>query len=349
VKRFLGRFAKDEPDRADDPQEDVTHLLDAYAARRYVADPVRPWMLVASRIGLWGAVCLGALGGLAGFLSGGDGEAEAAAPEAAPDPAVVPAQVASMAELVVEEWLTAERADEDRLVGLFVEPPELPERLDGRDIERVRTVAGQLVQPGYWSVTAAVDLVQDIEDPPPDAATGDAATGDEDGPEQLTWFVEVGIVGDPTTALAALRTPAIMPAPPSVEDGWSSTTQRWESPDGEDELAQTVDGFLNALLAGEGDPGRYLASGVEIAPVDPAPLDAVFVNELAVEELEDGRLRVQARVTGVVTEGQEQPLAYELVARWSDDRYEVLQLWGSSTLAGQPAPDASTETTTGAA
>jgi hypothetical protein len=338
VKGWRGWFTRGEPGEpggADDPHEDVTAVLERYAARRYAAQPVRPWMLVASRVGLWGAVVVGALGGMAGCLGGTGGDAEPVAASDGPDPAVVPAQVAGVAEDVVEEWLLAERGDEGRLAGLFVESPELPTRLGGREVRQVRTVAGQLVQPGYWSVTVVADLARPVE--PAEPAEDPVEGSPDPEPEPFTWYVEVGIVGDPRSGLAALRTPAIMPGPPAVAEGWSSNAQRWESPDEDDELARTVEGFLDALLAGEGDPQRYLAPGVEMAAVDPPPLEAVVLDELAVDELDDGRLRVQARVTGLTAGEEEQPLAYELVIRWGE-RYEVLQLWGSSTLAGQPPP-----------
>jgi hypothetical protein len=341
VKRFLGRWSADERDGGADPESDVAELLESYAARRYAARPVRPWMLVASRLGLWAAVGVGAIGGLVGLLSGGDGEAEAVA-EAPPDPAIVPAQVASVAEMVVREWLVATQADEDRMAELFVEPPELPRGVGGRRIRHVQTVTGQLVQPGYWTVVAAADLTRPATTTTTEIGLGDGQdghggqSGQDEQREEVTWFVEVGIVGDPRTTLTALRTPAIVPEPPPAEQGWASTTQRWQVPGPGDDLAQAVSGFLNALLAGEGDPGRYAASGVDISAVDPPPLQSVAIDQLAIEDLEDGRLRVQARVTGAVSEDQEQPLAYELVVRWRDDRYEVLQLWGSSTLAAQP-------------
>jgi hypothetical protein len=339
VQRLFGRFSRGEPGGDDEPHDDVTAVLESYAARRYAAQPVRPWMLVASRVGLWGAVVAGALGGVAGCLGASGDDAEPVAAAAGPDPALVPAQVAGVAEGVVEQWLLAEQGDEGRIARLFVEPPDLPQRLDGREVRQVRTVAGQLVQPGYWAVTVAADLARPGEEPADEPVEG--APPDEDEPEDepepelFTWYVEVGIVGDPRSGLAALRTPAIMPGPPGVAPGWSSNAQRWESPDEEDELARTVEGFLDALLAGEGDPQAYLAPEVEMAAVEPAPLEQVLLDELAVDELDDGRLRVQARITGVTADEQEQALAYELVIQW-DDRYEVVQLWGASTLAGRP-------------
>jgi hypothetical protein len=342
--RLAGRLRRtgepyvDEPDGVEDSESGLAGLLERVASQQYRAEPVRPWMLIASRVALWGAVALGAFGGVVGCLGNGEGQAEAPT-TAPPDPAIVPAQVSSVAELVVREWLTATETDDERLVGLFVEPPQLPRGLAPREVQQVRTVAGQLVQPRYWSVTVAAEMSVEVEvDATEETVTTDPVTGEEitTTEEELTWFVEVGIVGDPTRALAALRTPAIMPGPPAVDEGWSYTAEPWVVPQQGDDLAPTVEGFLAALLADEGDPGRYLAPGVEIPAADPPPLAEVFVEEVSADEQEDGLWRVQVRATGVTAAEEEQPLAYELVVRWRGDRYEVVELWGASTLTGLP-------------
>lgn len=355
MTRLLGRTAKEDgTDGSEDPRAAMAGILQRIASQRYAAEPVRPWMLIASRVALWGAVAVGAFGGVVGCLSDGEGQPEART-TAPPDPAIVPAQVSSVAELVVREWLTATEEDDDRLLGLFVEPPELPRRTAPREVRQVRTVRGQLVQPRYWSVTVAAELATEIEvtdevtEESADETTVDPATGEViEARDVATWFVEVGIVGDPTRALAALRTPAIMPGPPAVDEGWSYTAEPWDIPQPGDELVPTIEGFLAALLANEGDPARYLARGVHIPAADPAPLESVAVDELSVEELEDGRRRVQVRATGFTGADVEQPLAYELVVQWRGDRYEILEVWGSSTLTGLP-PEASATATTSSA
>jgi hypothetical protein len=244
------------------------------------------------------------------------------------DPRVLPAQVARVAEHTVERWLTATGEDEGEVAELFVEPPELPGQLEGRNVVDVHTVAGNASGERYWSVTVAADLEQQLE--PTDE---EVESGDVPEPEYFTWYVEVGIFGDPARGLVALRTPAVMPAPPGVDEEGrpASTDEQWESRAEDDPLASTIDEFLDALMAGEGNPDRYLASG-DIDPIEPAPFDDVHLGDMAVEELDDGTVRVQVMVVGETGVGIEQPLAYEIVLGLNGDEYVILSHWGSATL-----------------
>ena len=181
----------------------------------YAVRPVRPVTQLAARVGLWLAVGLGAIGGIAGLLR--------PVPRAATEDVVdatldavnldmglgVPAPVAGTAERAVEAWLEASDEEEkDDLRRLFVERPVL----DNVDTSRItvlelQTVAGErLYRDGYWTVTVAVDLFE-------------TTTSGETLP-QTTWYVEVGIVGDVSDGLKALTTPAVVPAPLGVPDRW---------------------------------------------------------------------------------------------------------------------------------
>lgn len=304
---------------------------------QYAPEPVRPWMLVGSRVLLWGAVAVGATGGLVGCL------AKTRAPEAPvvaadPDPALVPPQVTATAEHIVERWLMATTEDESEMEELFVEPPDLPSQLAGRYVLDVRTVASLLVGERYWSVTVAAEMEQALETEPTEGSPPAEDTEDPDDEDSssgpFTWYVEVGVVGDPSSGLRAHRTPAIMPPPPAVADDRSSTSEPWRLADQQDDLVQTIDGFLDALLAGRGDPDRYFVEELDVRAIEPAPLEDVFVQEVAVQELDDDVTRVQAKVTGFTEAGGEQPLAYELDVRWTGQEYEILRQWGSATLAG---------------
>jgi hypothetical protein len=101
-----------------------------------------------------------------------------------------------------------------------------------------------------------------------------------------------------------------------------------------------LESFLNALLAGQGDPAPYLASGVDI-PLSPVPVFAsVSVDGMAVVELDDGHLRVWVEATGTTAAGSAVPVAYELLVAPRGGRFDVLEFWGSPTVEDSPEPPA---------
>lgn len=319
-------------------------------ASPYPARPVRPLTRLALRLGLWGAVVLGALGGVVGLLfSGGGGSSD---PEVVPSTQGVPAPVGGMAELVVEEWVLATTEDPARVEALFVESPALPSADDtgGREVLGARAVAGEQVDDGYWAVTVAVDLVDGIgleeastggaDGEADDEAGGDGDDAEEAEPDSVTWYVEVGIVGEEDGALAALRTPAIVPPVAEVAEGWSSRAEEVLEPRVEDLETTTLEDFLRTILVGEGDPTRYVATGVEIAPVDPPPFVDLEITSLTVEERSETVIRAQVYVDATTAAGASQFAAYEVVAEWRGDRLEVLELWGAASLAGRPTDPA---------
>jgi hypothetical protein len=302
---------------------------------RYPTRPVRPATRIALRAGLWTAVGLGALGGIVGLVR----SPEAPTVEGPPDERIVPAPVAGMAETVVEAWLPATDDDQEELEPLFVDPPELPSEDDQRDLEvrQVRTIAGQRLEEGYWTVTVAARVVETVAE-------------EEGGPRQpreATWYVEVGIVGLPKAGLAALTTPAVVPRPPAVETGWQLTTASPSEPEDGSPVVATVEGFLNALLAGQGDPSRYLAPRVPMQAANPPPFTEVRVDLIAIEELEEGTIRIWTQLEATTPGGSVQIVAYELTARERVDRWEILQAWGAPTVQGSPTPPEEPEDSTG--
>jgi hypothetical protein len=304
------------------------------ASEHYAVRPVRPAAQLAARIGLWTAVVLGCLGGIVGAVRP---SAEAAAPvvEQFDDGAVVPAPVAGVAELAVGAWLTATVDDEERLDALFVE------NVSTRDIESERLtvaqltiVAGRQVEDGYWAVTVAADVAE--------VASAPAVPGEPPATSTTTWFVEVGVVGEVDGGLSALTTPAVLPAPPAVAEEWQSNTSG-RSPEQNDPVVATVQGFLAALLTGEGDPSRYLAPGETIAAADPAPFAELVVLEMAITDLDDGRARVWTQVQVTTPGGSRQVVAYEVLVAQRVDRWEVVEISGVPTSVEAPPTESGSD------
>lgn len=338
--------------------ESVPYPLDGETGRteRYRTRPIRPLAQPAVRIGLWVAVGFGCVAGTAsllwpsseasdaGVVSEGDGEA-------------IPAPVAGVAELAVERWLTAPNGDE-ALGELFVEPPVLHRDRQPSEVVGVTTVAAESLEDGYWEVTVAVDAVECVPRPDESGATG-GADGDDAGEAEgractfpagtegaaqpgrrrtVTWYVEIGIVGEVDRGLAALTTPALMPGPPAVSDEWRPAVEDREPPRDDDPVASTVEEFLRAALAGDGDVARYLAPDAEVRAADPPPFIELDLVEIGVEELADGRLRSRPQVEVTTPGGGRQVLVYEVLLDQRADRWEIVKFWGAPTLAAAPSP-----------
>jgi hypothetical protein len=320
---------------------------------RYLARPVRPVVQIAARVALWGAVAFGCVGGLVAMVRPSDGGAEPVATTS--DDAIVPAAVAGTAERIVAEWLTATEADSERMEDLFVEVPSIgnpgAQVLEVRD---VTTVSGRRLADGYWAVTVAADVVDaEPEEGDPgatEAAMEEAAGGvpEEELSREGTWYLDVGIVGQVDGGLVGLAAPAVMPGPPAAEPEWNVGDVTFGDASEGDPVATTVQGFLSAMLTGDGDPSRYAAPGAQMRAANPAPFADVTVQEIATDEMEDGRLWVLAQVVGTTRGGVSQIFVYDLIVAQRVDRWEVDTLSGVPTVLRE-APPAETTTTQPAA
>ena len=110
----------------------------------------------------------------------------------------------------------------------------------------------------------------------------------------------------------------------------------------EGDLSSAVGEFLAAYLTGSGEVSRYLAPGVTLAPVSPAPYTAVSVQQVAAVEQAaaaeqmpaDGtKVRVLVRVEARDAEGR-WPLAYELTLKARSSRWEVAALESGTAQGG---------------
>ncbi len=299
-------------------------------SERYAVRAVRPGAQLAARIGLWTAVVLGCLGGIVGMVRPAAEPVEPVV-ERSVEGAAVPAPVAGVAELAVGEWLTATDEDEASLDALYVESVSTrgvdTERLS---VGRLTTVAGRQIDDGYWAVTVAADVVEVAGS---DAA---AAAGEPPASTTTTWFVEVAVVGEVDGSLSALTTPAVLPAPPAVADDWRRSGPSARTPDAEDPVVSTVQGFLAALLTGEGDPSRYLAPGETIAAADPVPFAELVVVQMAITDIDDTRARAWTQVQVTTPGGSRHVVAYEVVVVQRVDRWEVVEVSGVPTEVDAP-------------
>jgi hypothetical protein len=320
-----------------------------------VSRPARPLAQLAARAGLWAAVGIGCAGGIVGLVRG---PGEAAAPvveQPATGAAILPAPVAGIAELAVGAWLGATESDRARLDGLFIEPPSLPDVGDGGlTVGDLTTVAGERLDEGHWAVTVAARVTEQPTDRTDDDGGGLAAEGgvldpdvveDEAGPPTgatpvtRTWYVEVSVVGDDAAGLAVLATPGVLPGPPEVPDGWRVAGPALDSVPADDPVAAMAEDFLNALLVGRGVPSPYLAAGVDVRAASPPLFEELTVERTSVEELDGGEIRVWVEARATTPRGTSLVAAYEIKAVRRDDRWDVLELWGSPSVAAPP-PDA---------
>jgi hypothetical protein len=224
------------------------------------------------------------------------------------------------------------------LAEIFVEPVPLPRDVEPLDIGEVTTVAGSAVGPGYWWVTVAVDVT---ETPAPDGAAG---VGDEDGapaaePVTATWYIQVAVVGDVEARLAVLTTPAVLPVAPAPPDDWhrveGASIERGTGP------YDTIEGFLRALLVGDGDPTRYMTPGwsIEMRP-DPMFADLEIERMSLAADPGDGPLRVRVEVAVDTVGGTRRHVAYTIEAIERDGRWEVVDLPGGPTVHREEGEDA---------
>jgi hypothetical protein len=295
----------------------------------YTVAPARPWLQLGLRAGLWAAIGIGFLGGVVGLVRPAGTAAEAEAP---PADETVPATVANFAELAVETWMTAGEDDADRLDEYFAQLP-VSEGLETgeRTIGRVRAIGGRRVQEGYWRVTVAAEVTE-----PPT------------GPTPTVWHLQIGILGTDRGGMVAVDAPALMP-PVAPAGGMGIAVDGLVRPAEGDPLADAVEGFLRALLAGQGDLDRYLVreNRAGVAPLDPAPFVEVDLELIAVEELDGSARRVRVEVLATTAGGTEKRLRYELEMEPGDGQWLVRDAGGAPTLTETATGDVPPTTASG--
>ena len=308
------------------------HTDDASDPQRLI--PVRPGAQVAARVGLWGLVALGAIGGLVGLLR--PAAEPAAQGTGASESASVPPEMAGFAELAVRTWIEASGDEDDAAVGaLFAVNPSTAAGDSGRRrVGATDTVGARQLDGGdYWAVTVAAGV--------------DELGGDRRWRSAGMWYVEIGVVRDERGALVAVGEPALVPPPAAPADEPRPAGGGLGVPSSDDEeMASTVEGFLSALVAGDGDVSRYLAPGVEIAPVTPAPFEQIALQRWSVTELSDTEVRIRLTARGASAAGVPRTVSYELGLKQRAGRWEVRSLSGAPTLDDDGGGPSESTTTT---
>jgi hypothetical protein len=162
-----------------------------------------------------------------------------------------------------------------------------------------------------------------------------------------TWYVEVGVART-DDGLVAISEPALVPAPVEIPGAPEPAGDGLGVPAQDDEeMAHTVEGFLSALLAGNGDVSRYLAPDIEILPVTPAPFSDVSLERWAVTDTGDDTVRVRLNARGTSVLGGPRTVSYELGLAERAGRWEVTSLSGAPTIEPDESsePPATTATT----
>jgi hypothetical protein len=276
-----------------------------------------------SRLAVWTVIAAGPVA-LAVAVASTPTTVEAATPAkpTAVRTAAAAADPAGCAQLFVSAWLRSS-ADEAttaqaRLAQSMAPDVELPSPAAGAQSSPQSVTAVRSAQraDGAWSVTVAAQY-----------ANGSVR------------YYAVPVAADASgTSFTVTGAPGVVAGPGRAEVP--------KSPYGvtvpEGDLSSAVGEFLGAYLTGAGEIDRYLAPGVKLTAVSPAPYTAVSVEQVsAVEEAAaaekvpaDGTaVRVLVQVEARDSRGR-WPLAYELTLKARSGRWEVAALESGSPQDG---------------
>ncbi|MEU8950956.1 conjugal transfer protein [Streptomyces sp. NPDC048489] len=274
-----------------------------------------------SRLAVWTAIAAGPLAlGIA--ITAGPSEVQAASARALPErPSAQRSDPAGFAQLFVGVWLRSSANDpasaQARLAHSMAPDVELPDPVEIAQPgpESVTAVRSTYRSGSSWSVTVAAQYA--------DGRLRNYAVpvvADRSG-DSLTVTGAPGVVAGPGRAV-------VSPSP-----------YRVTVPEGN--LSSSVGEFLTAYLTGAGEVDRYLAPGVAMAPVSPAPYRTVTVQQVrAVEEVAAARGAVGGTAVHVLVQVEARdregrwPLAYELALTARSGRWEVSGLGSGISRGG---------------
>ncbi|MFF0706361.1 conjugal transfer protein [Streptomyces tendae] len=277
-----------------------------------------------SRLALFIAIAAGPIA-LAVAVTSGPATAKAAAPNR-PAPARTAAAAtdpAGYAQVFLDAWLRSS-ADEAgsvqaRLAQLLAPDVALPDPAAGAQSKLRSVTAVRSVQRdgGAWTVTVAAQYADST----------------------VRYFAVPVVAGARGASFAVTGAPGVVAGPARATVPKSPYTVSVPS-DGA--LTAAVGEFLGTYLTGTGEVDRYLAPGVKLTPVSPAPYRAVAVHEVsAVEEAAtagpvpaDGtKVRVRAQAEARDEAGR-WPLTYELALTARSGRWDIASLQPGTVQGG---------------
>ncbi|MFF8932282.1 conjugal transfer protein [Streptomyces longwoodensis] len=283
---------------------------------------MRRWVQLG-RLGVWAAV---AAGPIALTVAVAATPATVVRAASVTDPTIVkttlPADPAGYAAVFLGAWLRsragAETTAQGRLAQSMAPDVDLPETSDAQaGPESVVAVRSAQQTGTAWSVTLAAQY----------------ANG------SVRYFVVPVVADSGGASFTVSGAPGVVAGPGRAEGVRSPYTVTVPM---DSEVSSTAGEFLAAYLAGAGEVDRYLAPGVRLSPVSPAPYQTVTVRQvLAAEQAAaaesvpaDGtRVRVMAEVDARDSSGR-WPLAYELTLKARSGRWEVAGLESGTAQAG---------------
>lgn len=266
-----------------------------------------------SRLALFTAIAAGPVA-LAVAVASGPATAEAAVPHRASPvrTEAAAADPAGYAQVFLDAWLRSSTDEADsaqaRRARWLAPDVALPDRAADAQPKLTSVTAVRSVQrdEDAWAVTVAAQYA-----------------------DNTVRYFTVPVTADRTgVSFTVTAVPGVVAGPDRVAVPASPYTVTVPS---DSSLAATVGEFLGAYLTGTGEVDRYLAPGVKLAPVSPAPYTSVTVREVsAAEEAAaagpvpaDGtqvRVRVQAEARD---DTGRWPLAYELALMAHSGRWDV--------------------------
>ncbi|MDU9001748.1 MULTISPECIES: conjugal transfer protein [Streptomyces] len=275
-----------------------------------------------SRLALFTAIAAGPVALGVAVMSGPPTVAAAPSDKpAAVHSAAAAADPAGYAQVFVDAWLHSSADDANsaqaRLAQSLAPDVDLPDPVASAQPKPAAVTAVRSAQrgDGEWAVTVAAQYA--------------------DG--RLRYFV-VPMTANASGALFAVTgAPGVVAGPARAEVPKSSYGVT--VPEGD--LSSAVGEFLAAYLTGAGEVDRYLAPGVRMSAVSPAPYTTVSVQQVsAVEEAAAGqvpadgtKVRVLAQVEARDSGGR-WPLGYELTLTARSGRWEVAALESGTAQDG---------------